>query len=359
MKTVEVKKLPTASEASPAPSAENAHSSQADLIDGHNFKKLMTLIDKLRDIGLSDHISMPKIAVLGSQSSGKSSLLESIVGMNFLPRGSGVVTRRPLELRLCRVKEMNEPPYGIFNNDLKKKYTNFTEIRQKIEQLTNEVAGKDKNIIDNPIILRIYSSNCPDLTVIDLPGITRIPIGDQPKNIERITKDLVTRYCKDERTIILCVIPANADMTTSESLQLAQELDPEGVRTVGVITKIDIMDKGTDARKMLLNKEVPLKLGYIGVKGRSQHDVDNNMAVNDALKEEKDFFISHNVYRHLPKEILGTEALVRKLTTVMYNHMRRVLPKIMKEIEFKISATEKNIASLGTPIPEDHKEKLD
>lgn len=80
---------------------------------------------------------------------------------------------------------------------------------------------------------------------------------------------MVTRYCKEERTIILCVIPANADMTTQESLQLAQQLDPKGVRTIGVITKIDIMDKGTDAKKMILNKEIPLRLGYIGVKGRS------------------------------------------------------------------------------------------
>lgn len=332
---------------------------QGDLIETQNFKKLVGLVDKMRDIGLSDHISMPRIAVLGSQSSGKSSLLESIVGMNFLPRGSGVVTRRPLELRLSRVRDMKEPPYGVFAAEADKKYTSFVEIRKRIEYFTDQLCGANKNIKDDPIVLRIYSANCPDLTVIDLPGITRIPIGDQDKNIEKITKGLVTKYCKDERTIILCVIPANADMTTSESLQLAMELDPSGVRTVGVITKIDIMDKGTDAKKMLLNKEVELKMGYIGVKGRSQEDVNNNMTVTDALKDEMNFFASHNIYRHLPKELLGTQNLVKKLTSVMYDHMRRVLPKIMKEIEFKISSTEKNIASLGTPIPEDHREKLD
>ncbi len=90
---------------------------------------------------------------------------------------------------------------------------------------------------------------------------------------------MVTRYCKDERTIILCVIPANADMSTQESLQLAQQLDPMGNRTLGVITKIDIMDKGTDARKMLLNKEIPLRLGYVGVKGRTQEDINNGVSV--------------------------------------------------------------------------------
>jgi dynamin 1-like protein len=327
--------------------------------DNDNFKKLVTLVDNLRDIGLSDHISMPRIAVLGSQSSGKSSLLESIVGLNFLPRGSGVVTRRPLELRLIRCKDPHEKAHGIFKVEPNVKYTDFNKIRQKIEQLTDELCGSNKNIVDDPIILQVYSPHCPDLTVIDLPGITRIPIGNQPKDIERITKEMVTRYCKDERTIILAVIPGNADMTTSEALQLAQQLDPAGIRTLGVITKIDIMDRGTDARNMLLNKEVKLRLGYVGVKGRSQEDVDNKVSVKKALQDEQEYFMSHNAYKNLPKEMLGTQSLIRKLTTVMYDHMKNVLPSIFKEIDMKIRNIESNLEKLGVPIPEDNKEKLD
>lgn len=330
-----------------------------------NFKKLVNLVDKLRDIGLNDHISMPRIAVLGGQSSGKSSLLEAIVGLNFLPRGTGVVTRRPLELRLVRKKKLADgKPYGVFMNKKGEemnntKYFDFDVIRDKIEAMTNELCGGKTNIIDDPIILKVFSDNCPDLTVIDLPGITRIPIGDQPKDIEKITKDMVTRYCRDERTIILCVIPANADMSTSEALQLSQHLDPDGSRTIGVITKIDIMDKGTDARKMILNKEIPLKLGYIGVKGRSQEDINNVMSVGESLKIESEFFSSHPAYRHLPKELMGTLGLVTKLTTVMYQHMKNVLPSILREINNKIKNCEANLASLGEPIPEDNKEKLD
>lgn len=338
----------------------NANANPNELVeDNDNFKKLVTLIDNLRDIGLSDHISMPRIAVLGSQSSGKSSLLESIVGLNFLPRGSGVVTRRPLELRLARSKDPNEKAYGMFKADPNIKYSDFNKIRQRIEQLTDEVCGSNKNIVDDPIVLNVFSPHCPDLTVIDLPGITRIPIGNQPKDIERITKDMVTRYCKDERTIILAVIPANADMTTSEALQLAQTLDPAGIRTLGVITKIDIMDRGTDARNMLLNKEVKLRLGYVGVKGRSQEDIDNKVTVKKALQEEMDYFANHSAYKNLPKEMLGTQSLIKKLTTVMYDHMKNVLPSIFKEIDLKIRNIEANLEKLGVPIPEDNKEKLD
>ena len=96
---------------------------------------------------------MPRIAVLGSQSSGKSSLLESVVGLNFLPRGSGVVTRRPLELRLSKMDpKISEKPNGQFANE-PKKYFDFREIRTRIEQLTDEVCGTNKGIVDSPIVL--------------------------------------------------------------------------------------------------------------------------------------------------------------------------------------------------------------
>lgn len=84
---------------------------------------------------------------------------------------------------------------------------------------------------------------------------------------------MATRYAKDERTIILAVMPANSDITTSDGLQLARQIDTKGSRTIGVITKIDIMDRGTDARGMLQGREIPLKLGYVGVVNRSQQDI--------------------------------------------------------------------------------------
>ena len=121
-----------------------------------------------------------------------------------------------------------------------------------IEKMTDEVAGKGGNIVNDPIKLRIYSNDCPDLTIIDLPGITRIDVRGQ-KNIEQITTGMAAHYCKDPKTIILCVIPANQDLAISDGLKLAREWDKNQQRTIGVITKIDIMDKGTTAKKMLMN----------------------------------------------------------------------------------------------------------
>lgn len=131
----------------------------------------------------------------------------------------------------------------------------------------------------------VYSYECPDLTLIDLPGITRISVSGQHNDIEKITTDMAKRYCTEDRTIILCVIPANADMSTSQGLDLARKWDPEGNRTLGVITKIDIMDRGTDASKMILNQEIPLRLGYVGIKNRSQEDINNKVKVSIALNK--------------------------------------------------------------------------
>jgi len=148
------------------------------------LRKFINVIDELRDVGLQQFIKLPRICVLGGQSAGKSSVLESIVGLDFLPRGDGVVTRRPLELRLNH--QPGAQPWARFEEVPNKKFTDFQEVKQTIDFLTDKVCGKSKNIIDKPIVLTVYSHTCPDLTLIDLPGITRIPMAgsDQPDNIE-------------------------------------------------------------------------------------------------------------------------------------------------------------------------------
>ena len=187
-----------------------------------------------------------------------------------------------------------------------------------------------------PIILSVYSATVPNLTLIDLPGITRVAIDDQPANIEEITKEMATFYCKDSKTIILCVIPANQDLSTQDSLVLAKKLDPHGHRTLGVLTKVDIMDEGTDCSNVLLNKEIKLKLGYIAVKGRSQLDIKNKVSVNDARRKERDFFFNHPIYASLPKNFLGTESLIKSLSDIFFDVVKKELPKIKLEIRDKI-----------------------
>lgn len=200
---------------------------------------VISIIDELRAYGLENQISLPRIVVLGTQSSGKSSLLQNIVGLDFLPRGSGVVTRRPLELRLVHLIT-KQKSYAVFDVDKGKRYFDFSEVCQRIIDETNKVAGTATGIVDDPIRLTVYSNDCPDLTIIDLPGITRIDMPGQ-KDVFKTTTEMARRYCTDDRTVILCVIPANADMATSDGLKFAKDFDKTGERTIGVITKVEVL----------------------------------------------------------------------------------------------------------------------
>ena len=320
------------------------------------LRKLINLIDQLRDCGVNEYIKLPRICSLGTQSSGKSSVLESIVGLDFLPRGDGVVTRRPLELRLCHIN--SGQPWAVFEERKGVKFTDFVKVRETIEALTDEVCKTNKNIIDKPIVLNVYSQTCPDLTLVDLPGVTRVPIGDQPKNIEQITKDMARRYVEDPLTIILCVIAANSDIATSDGLMLAKDIDVAGTRTLGVLTKLDIMDAGTDAKKVLMNEEIPLKLGYVGVKNRSKQDLNNKISMAETQRKEREFFKSHPVYKNLPPGHLGTEVLINKLTKIYFRIIRENLPRIVKAINDRVKTAEEELQSLGQPMPTDDAGKM-
>ena len=249
-------------------------------------------------------------------------------------------------------------PWAKFEEVPDKKFENFDQVKATIEMLTDKVCGQDKNIVDKPIILHIYSHTCPDLTLVDLPGITRIPIAGQAKNIEQVTKEMCRRYCGDPMAIILCVLPANADMTTSDGLQMARELDPSGARTIGVITKIDIMDRGTDAKSMLDGTTVPLLHGYVGIKNRSQQDIKDRITVEDAIAKEREYFNSHKIYVGMDQSLLGVGNLCNKLTKILFFHIKRNLPAIIKDIREKTKKIEDELSQLGVPMPSKSEEKM-
>ena len=333
---------------------------KTDSVLFQRLRAMINLIDKLRDLGVEEYIELPKICVLGTQSAGKSSVLESIVGMDFLPRGDGLCTRRPLELRLNYIPETVSKPFGVFEEIKGEKFYDFDVIRTKIEELTDKEAGTNKNIIDKPIILNIKSFTCPDLTVVDLPGITRIRLNnsDQGEDIEKVTKGMAEKYCKDPLTIILSVNSANVDLSTSEGLKMALEIDKEQRRTLGVLTKIDIMDQGTNAKKTLLNQEIPLKLGYVAMKNRSQQDIKNKMKVKEALIKEKEFFDKHPVYGSMPPGYCGTQSVIDKLTVIFFDKIKEHLPDIIKKMKSKIREAQDELDLLGTPMPIDNIGKM-
>uniref|UniRef100_A0A8C1YHH7 dynamin GTPase n=1 Tax=Cyprinus carpio TaxID=7962 RepID=A0A8C1YHH7_CYPCA len=261
------------------------------------------------------NLDLPQIAVVGGQSAGKSSVLENFVGKDFLPRGSGIVTRRPLVLQL-----INCPTeYAEFLQCKGKKFTDFDDVRQEIEAETDRLTGQNKGISPVPISLRVYSPHVLNLTLVDLPGMTKVPVGDQPPDIEFQIRDMLMQFVTKENCLLLAVSPANSDLANSDALKIAKEVDPQGMRTIGVITKLDLMDEGTDARDILENKLLPLRRGYIGVVNRSQKDIDGKKDINAAIAAERKFFLTHPAYRHLADR-MGTPYLQK----VLNQHKRHV-----------------------------------
>lgn len=293
-------------------------------------------------------LDLPQIAVVGSQSVGKTSVLESLVGREFLPRGVGIVTRRPLILQLRRITE-ERPDYGEFHHLPNQTFEDFQEVRAEIDNDTEKVCGKNKALSPQPIILRIFSRNVIDLTLIDLPGLTKVPVGDQPQDIELRIHELVMQHVSKPNVLILAVTAANTDIANSEALKIAKQVDPEMHRTIGVLTKLDLMDEGTDASEVLLGKVYPLRLGFIPVVCRGQKALQTRSTIRDSLQKEEEFFQKHPAYRSMGSRC-GTPFLSKRLNQLLMDHIKATLPDLRNRIHSLTLENEQDLQGLGDPI---------
>ncbi|RQM08596.1 hypothetical protein DH86_00000306 [Scytalidium sp. 3C] len=280
-------------------------------------------------------------------------------------RRTGIVTRRPLVLQLINRpaaenktngvkpdltaggdKEANVDEWGEFLHIPGQKFHDFNKIREEIVRETEAKTGRNAGISPAPINLRIYSPNVLTLTLVDLPGLTKVPVGDQPKDIEKQIKEMVLKQISKPNAIILAVTSANTDLANSDGLKLAREVDPEGQRTIGVLTKVDLMDEGTDVVDILAGRIIPLRLGYVPVVNRGQRDIDNKKAIAAALENEKQFFENHKAYRN-KSSYCGTPYLARKLNLILMMHIKNTLPDIKARISASLQKYTAELQGLG------------
>ncbi|XP_032883951.1 dynamin-3 isoform X2 [Amblyraja radiata] len=283
------------------------------------MEELIPLVNRLQDavatVGRCCRLDLPQIAVVGGQSAGKSSVLENFVGRDFLPRGPGIVTRRPLVLQLVN----STTEYAEFLHCKGKRFTDFEEVCHEIEVETDRATGTNKGISSIPINLRIYSPNVLNLTLIDLPGITKVPVGDQPADIEYQIRDMIMQFISRENCLILAVTPANTDLTNSDALKLAKDVDPQG---------------------------------YIGIVNRSQKDIEGKKDIKAALIAERNFFLSQLAYKHMA-ERMGTPYLQKILNEQLTNHIREILPVLRDKLRRQLSSLEKEVAEFKDCRPDD------
>ncbi|OMO92907.1 hypothetical protein CCACVL1_06723 [Corchorus capsularis] len=309
----------------------------APIISSYNEKirPLLDAIDRLRLLMvMKEGIQLPTIVVVGDQSSGKSSVLESLAGVN-LPRSQGICTRVPLIIRLQN-HASSRPSELYLEYNGKVVPVDEPHIAAAINLATDEVAGHGKGISNTPLTLVVKKYGVPDLTMVDLPGITRVPVHGQPENIYEQIRDIIMQYITPKESIILNVLSATVDFSTCESIRMSQMVDKTGERTLAVVTKAD------RAPEELLEKvtadDVNIGLGYVCVRNRVGDE-----SYEEARKEEAALFETHPQLSRIDKSIVGIPVLAQKLVQIQANIIARCLPLIVKNISEKLNA---NVAEL-------------
>ncbi|KAK1421633.1 hypothetical protein QVD17_24119 [Tagetes erecta] len=300
------------------------------LISTYNdrIRPLLNCIDKLRQLKvMQEGIQLPTIVVVGDQSSGKSSVLESLAQIS-LPRAQGICTRVPLIMRLQHHSDPR-PQLHLEYHD-KTVVTDESRIEEDIITATDEIAGNGKGISHTPLTLIVKKKGVPDLTMVDLPGITRVPVHGQPEDIYEQIAAIINEYITPEESIILNVLSASVDFSTCESIRMSQRVDHTGERTLAVVTKADKNPEG------LLEKvtadDVNIGLGYICVRNRVGKE-----SYEEARVKEAKLFQSHPLLRLVDKSMVGIPVLADKLVEIQSTIISKCLPDIVKKINDKLT----------------------
>ena len=302
------------------------------------IRPLLDVIDKLRNLNITkEGIQLPTIVVVGDQSSGKSSVLESLAGVK-LPRGQGICTRVPLVMRLKSCKDKAQASISIEHFDKKEQIEEY-QITKKIESATAAIAGVGSGISYVPITLEVVRMETPDLTMVDLPGITRVPIPGQPADIYEQISEIIKHYIGPNESIILNVISADVDFSTCESIRMSKIEDERGERTLAVVTKCDRAPEGL-LEKVTMNA-VNIRLGYVCVRNCL-----NDETNEEARAKEKALFNAHPKLKKIDKSIVGIPVLATRLMQIQAKSINKSLPTIVKKIDTMLSERQAELTNL-------------
>ncbi|KAL1192097.1 Dynamin-related protein 4C [Cardamine amara subsp. amara] len=305
---------------------------EAPIVSSYNdqIRPLLDTVDKLRNLNvMREGIQLPTIVVVGDQSSGKSSVLESLAGIS-LPRGQGICTRVPLVMRLQRSTSLETEIWLEFDDN--RVDTDEEHIAEAISTATEAIAGSGKGVSDTPLTLHVKKDGVPDLTMVDLPGITRVPVNGQPDNIYEQISKMIMKYIEPQESIILNVLSATVDFTTCESIRMSRQVDKTGERTLAVVTKADMAPEG------LLEKvtadDVSIGLGYVCVRNRVGDETYQEARMQEAL-----LFKTHPLLSMIDHDIVGIPVLAQRLMQIQGTMIARCFPDIVKKIKEKMEVS--------------------
>lgn len=329
---------------------------------GGGHSKLLDVIDRLRSLGISNDVPLPQIIVCGDQSSGKSSVLEAVSGVSF-PMRENLCTRFATELILRRGKVPSATAAIIPGPERpeheKKKLSSFQAPTVSMEEFPSLIdSARDAIGIDaetrafSDDVLRVELSGPqqPHLTLVDLPGVIHAENKQQSADDVTLVQKLVRKYMSSARSIILAVVSAKNDYANQIVTQLAREYDPQGIRTLGIITKPDTLNAGSESETMFINlaknEDVVFRLGWHVLKNR---DFESRACTIEERNEKEREFFAKGIWETLPSDTVGIDSLKPRLSSILKDHITRELPNLARDIESAVSDCNTELLHLGEP----------
>jgi GTP-binding protein EngB required for normal cell division len=331
-------------------------------LQSKDHRDLLDIIDNLRSKGISRYVDLPEIIVCGDQSAGKSSVLEAISGMSF-PTKDNLCTRFATELVLRRDAtpgakiSINSGPERSRDEreSLSRFYFEIDRVKPNlaavVEKAKEAMGLSDaKAFSTDTLRVELYGPTQPHLTIVDLPGLFRAGNTDQSVDDAETVRKMVYSYMKRPRSIILAVVSAKTDFALQEVTELARKLDPKGARTLGLITKPDTLDSGSDSEasylKLAQNKDVVFQLGWHVLKNRNYEMRDASSAERDEAEEN---FFATGIWSSIGQTHLGVKSLKPRLSNVLKDQILRQLPNLLQDVESGISECQSQCERLGAP----------
>ena len=322
--------------------------------------ELLNDIDQLRSQGVGHfEVSLPQIIVCGDQSAGKSSVLEALSRVQF-PTKDELCTRFATEVILRKAPTTRASVAiipGISRTDGERQrllsfnspHSTLVNFSALVEAAQTEIlSAKVSAFSDDVLRVEIYGPNLPQLTIVDLPGIIHSESKQQTDADVKLVSKLVKGYMENQRSIILTVVTAKNDISNQIVLKMAREVDPNGSRTLGVITKPDTLHAGSSSElkfvELAKNENIKFHLGWHVVRNR---DFDTKDIPSEARDEAENQFFAQGIWKSLPRNTVGIDSLRGRLSRVLLEHITRELPALIEDIEQGLEDCRIRLSHLG------------
>ncbi|KAF9577717.1 hypothetical protein BGW38_006893, partial [Lunasporangiospora selenospora] len=319
------------------------------------YQGVMDKISKIQAYGLTHKLSIPTMAIIGDQSSGKSSVLEAITKLSF-PRNKGMCTRFATQVTLRRDHTLQGDVVSAriegkpdFNERfiIVKPPATFQSV---IEEAVALLCTDGRPISEEVLEITVSGPTHPPLIIVDLPGFVRITLDNEAPDLPDTIRRINQKYIQNPRTIILAVVNAENDVNTSAALAEANQNDPGGERTIPIVTKIDRIENGlhTDWVEVLNNRRKFMRLGYLTMRNAAFEE--KSSMSWDQAREEEDKVFSSELWSGVDSSRKGREAVRMRLSNVLYEHISKELPALKREIDTAVEKSKAELEAMGAPI---------